>query len=282
MTLGDEVLCSHYGMRYGNTVLWHTPSINIKYFESSPLMILLYETALLCQKEKITCLDLGLGEEEYKVRFFNTERTIFNVLIPVTLRGKLIESIRLYAQPEKLKATLFTVRQSLKQLWYKALAKTTKVNWYESTAPFTFQQHDYTVSVIDDYKVFVDFCRCHNLPLKRDQYHRFKDGYFFVTLHDDSHVLSYGWGIHKDQFYLSEINQSVLIDGFLMLCDFHTPPQYQRKGYFTLLLNGLMARLPEEKIAIFANVKNQASNKGIVKAGFSPMSSSPALVSNDK
>jgi CelD/BcsL family acetyltransferase involved in cellulose biosynthesis len=91
--IGEEIICCHYGMLYGDPLLWDTPLVNIKSLDYSPLKILLAATAQYARRTNLTTLDLGLGEEGYKARFSNAVRTSYLLLLPLTAKGLLAHKI---------------------------------------------------------------------------------------------------------------------------------------------------------------------------------------------
>ncbi len=270
ISVGNEILCCHYGMIYGKTLLWHTPLINVKYLDFSPLEVLLAETASFCNQRGLTCLDLGLGDEAYKDRFANTSRTVYEVLIPVSLRGRILYSIRCNGHPETVKRALGSARQYLTRTRDCIVKMATRIYWYEKNVSAAGNPNcgNLSFSIVDDYKVFVDFCRAHMFQIRRFHYQRFRTGCFFAALHDERSIFSYGWGNRNDEFHIGEIGQTALIAGRTILFDFYTPPEFRRRGHYTMLLNNISKSLPSQTLAIFARADNHASIKAIENAGF--------------
>jgi len=265
--IGDETLCCHFGMLFGDVLLWHTPLINIKYLKYSPLEILLAETANFCAQRDIGCLDLGLGNEGYKLRFSNSTRMVEDVLIPVNFLGTVIGLIRKVGRPEQVRKALERVQLQLSRVRNFISNFSNRILWYEVCGGGSLVEGD--VVIIDKYEKFVDFCRGHSFAIKKWHYQRFRNGGFFVALRQNQHVLSYGWGTRAEEFYIGEIGKTIMTNGKVILFDFHTPSVYQRKGFYTSLLKRIRCCFPNDQIAIFAKKKNIASNKAIIKAGFS-------------
>lgn len=286
ISLGNEILCCHYGMIYGQTLLWHTPLINVKYLDLSPLEVLLAETASFCHQRGLTCLDLGLGDEAYKGRFANASRTVYDVLIPVSLRGWMLHGFRTHGHPEKVKRALGTARQYLTRARDWLTEMTTRIYWYEKNISTTKNPNCGNLTIIRDYKVFVDFCRAHMFVMRRFHYQRFREGCFFTALHDERSILCCGWGNLNDEFRIGETGQTALTAGRTVLFDFHTPPERRRKGYYTTLLNRLAEELSNQTLAIFARADNHASIRAILNAGFkktaTPIAGSTRDSSNQK
>ena len=53
ISINDNILAMHYGMIIEDTLIWHTPVLNIQYLDFSPIEILLSETASYCQTHQI-------------------------------------------------------------------------------------------------------------------------------------------------------------------------------------------------------------------------------------
>src|SRR3990167_6850053 len=83
----DQVIAIHFGMILGQTLLWHTPVINIKYLDFSPLEVLLFETIKFFNQNDLTKLNFGLGDESYKIRFANSYQNTYFKLLPISLKG---------------------------------------------------------------------------------------------------------------------------------------------------------------------------------------------------
>lgn len=90
---GDELIACHYGMKYGDTLLFHTPIINPKYLELSPMKLILAETAKYCEANGITSIDFGHGDEAYKDGYCTLPRLTCNYNKTLTAKGLIAQSI---------------------------------------------------------------------------------------------------------------------------------------------------------------------------------------------
>lgn len=90
---GDEVIACHYGMRYGDTLLFHTPIINPKYLDLSPMKLILAETARYCENNGLNSIDFGHGDEAYKDGYCTLPRYTCQFLQTLTIKGKVAEQI---------------------------------------------------------------------------------------------------------------------------------------------------------------------------------------------
>src|SRR5262249_46297697 len=73
---GTWVLAQNYGFRFRGSWFWYQPTIVNKFEELSPgycLLAKIVEDAARDPESRV--VDLGLGEEEYKDRFANAQRT---------------------------------------------------------------------------------------------------------------------------------------------------------------------------------------------------------------
>ena len=76
--LGDEILAVSYCMIYNDILLFHTPVFNVDLHKHSPLQVLLYELFMFCKNKNIKEFDFGLGNENYKIRFSNSDRILYS------------------------------------------------------------------------------------------------------------------------------------------------------------------------------------------------------------
>ena len=267
-----EIVACHYGMLLGKTLLWHTPVINIKYLDYSPLEVLLFETIKYCQKHHIKVLDLGLGDEFYKNRFSNNSRNIYDIVIPVSNKGFLLHLIRKYINTNKVKEYLNNLIQDMKSLINKTRNFTNRINYYVSEktdVPVKASDHINKLFIITKFSELVELFRKNEMEIKRYHYNRFKANcYFLCLLNESSKILSYGWKGEEKDFYISEIDKTIDNSGKIMLFDFVTPQKFRNRGYYTELLKQVKTYFSDQSIAIFAEENNIASNKVIQKLGF--------------
>ena len=258
--LGDEILACHYGMRYGTTLLWHTPLINPKFMKLSPLRLLLAEESRYCEANGFDIIDFGLGDEAYKDGYCHNERQTLVFNKPLTLKGHIANLIGQAQTPFVKKQ----VEQSLNcARKVKSWMDAKKVHWVYFTAPEnagTFTENLYVEA--DSWGGMYDLAKSHNLQVLDWHYLRFKndDSCKFVALADEKNILTYGWTSEKNRALLEGQN----IEGRI-LYDFQTPEQFRNKGYYTKLLKHLLANGGG---VIYADKKNIPSLKAIRKAGF--------------
>lgn len=280
--VADEILCCHFGMLYEKVLLWHTPVINIKYLDLSPLEVLLMATAQFCSDSSLEVLDLGQGKEKYKERFSNAQRNVFTIITPLSFKAifsctleRAIFVLRNSDSFLPVKTRLADTKRFL--INFRAVVRTMKASviWFGSDRMDSLVTLPDGVSFlkIRSYPEYIDFCRNYSLTPLKDHYQRFVDGAYFLALRDDTQVYSFGWSIKSTEFYVGEIRRSLPLDGRIMLFDFQTPVQYRAKGYYTMLLHCIRYAFGNDKLTIFALSSNSASLKAIRRSGFDEMKS---------
>lgn len=175
IVVDGEPLAYHYGIRFGDTLIWHTPVINIKYYEYSPLEVLLYETISFCEEMDLDVLDLGIGDEPYKQRFSNSVRSIQSLLLPLSLKSKAVRRLRDLDSKldvrSKISRLVRGVGQSPLSSWLMSSKRPNKSSDKESTSVTQLPSYDQ----IESFEKFVDLCRAHGVALKRQDHKDFKD-----------------------------------------------------------------------------------------------------------
>lgn len=270
---GSDIIATHYGIILGNTFLWHTPAINIKYLAYSPIEILLYEIVKFCKENKIIVLDFGLGDESYKARFSNTTRHVYHKIFPVSIKGKISHAIMNNVNTAFIKLIASKSLQYARKKYHSLQKLGNNILYYkfsglhnESYLENKFQNCHFCVVV--EFEKLVDIFRKNKISVKKYQYNRIRSGNFLFCLIRDQELLSYGWGTRHDSIHVSEINRFLCNKNKIMLYDFFTPEKLRGFGYYTVLLIKICAAFSSEEIVIYAENKNHASNKAIKKAGF--------------
>ena len=68
---GDQLIAAHMGMRSANVLHWWFPTYDVAHARSSPGMILLLELSRSAAQAGISTIELGAGEEPYKLLVAN-------------------------------------------------------------------------------------------------------------------------------------------------------------------------------------------------------------------
>lgn len=273
--LDDQIVAAHYGMVYGTRLIFHTPVINIKFLDNSPLKILLFELNVFCKENGINTLDLGLGQESYKDGIYNDHQLIHNYKLPITLKAFLCILLGRYFNPQKVKSasqTLINVARSLRRNFASIFCN---INYYRHHANAESKMGTYKrithnkLVVINLYQDFVDFMRYHKAPIKKYHYSRFKANSNFVALVNDAEkIVTTAWLDHSAIFHITEIRKNIGNKNTIMIYDVFTGNEYRNNGYFKEMLWRLTERFQDKNLAIFASNKNKPSNSAINTAGF--------------
>ena len=269
ITLDNEVFAMHFGILHNKRLIWHTPVLNIKFLNLSPIEVLLFETSQFCSTNNIKFLDFGLGNEKYKYRFSNSEEFIYDYVISIHLKIKIIIFLAKYL---KGISTYLNVIPRLKEI-YSFLNRinivTNRINIYKmpkDSLRVVELVKDVKFTVINTYNDFVSFLRMYNLPVKRFQFTRFKEGDSYYCIHNDTTVFCDGWSRNKSIF-ISEINKDLIIDNGCILYDFNTALEFRREGYYKYLLKNIIAVIDSE-LYIYSLKGNIPSNRAIQSVGF--------------
>jgi len=269
ITVNEEILGLHFGMINRNRLIWHTPVINVKYLDFSPIEVLLYETSDFCKNNKLRCLDFGLGNEKYKYRFSNTKDNVYSYIIPINLVSRIKV---IFAKVIKIIFEYINLVQRLKKAYnyFRKISRSNnKINLYKIEGAKKIQKQNVKnikFKKITNYLDFVDFARAYNINIKRFQFLRFKERDDYFCVYNEEEVLCDGWARSKSIF-ISEINQDLIIDKGCILYDFNTNIKHRRKGYYTLLLSDIVSSI-DSVLYIYSLKENIGSNKAIQRVGF--------------
>jgi CelD/BcsL family acetyltransferase involved in cellulose biosynthesis len=273
---GSEIFAAHYGLRFGPTMIWHTPVVNIKYWEYSPLEVMLLEVIKYCEGHSIEILDYGLGAESYKSRFSNGNRRVFDVLLPVSWRGHTIVHLHRFARTwlwswffRNLVPKLRHARSDFARLGIRTRFYISGIDGDPGTAAVLAADHRYRE--IDNYVSFVDFARSHEFGLRRYQYERLRRGDRFICLVDDGKILSHGWASGSGGFRVEETGEVLTTGDFEVLYDFHTPHNLRRRGFFGVLVKTYRARHAGKRLLTYSLSGMAGAREVIEKAGFEPL-----------
>ena len=73
---GDEVVAAHYGMIENDLLHYWFPTYNVEYSRYSPGTALFKEIVRTASEQKVTCIDMGYGEQPYKRKQTDTITTV--------------------------------------------------------------------------------------------------------------------------------------------------------------------------------------------------------------
>lgn len=177
--LGSEMLCCHYGMIYDNVLLFHTPVINIKFLDLSPLKTLIAETVKFCAEKGLHQLDWGLGDESYKEYSRNSRRKVCEILVPLRLKGRGAHWLHRRVHAEVGNSLVRGCANTLKRM-FNAVKSFNPVSGSD-TKVFAQASREQAPVCLGTYHEYVVFRRCGQLPINREHYKKYRDGYCFVV-----------------------------------------------------------------------------------------------------
>lgn len=189
---GDELIGCHYGMIYGDTLLFHTPIINPKYLEISPMKLILAETAKYCEAKGLKYIDFGHGDEAYKEGYCSIERKTWNYEKVISIKGQISYLIGKVLTPLNRQFNIIFSKNIFKK-------KQKKLKYYNSEQEFQFQHSNKNINskvlVFRNWEHLYDFGISNNLTLTKDlfnNFHKNRDSHF-ICLIEDGNILQSGW-----------------------------------------------------------------------------------------
>lgn len=259
--LNGEIVACHYGMRYRQTLLWHTPLVNPKYLRFSPLRLLLAATAQWCEAHGVKRLDFGLGDEDYKREYCQEDRKTLSFSKALTLKGGVAECAGL-AVALGAKALCEKGCYWARMMRSRVLEVFTRWEYFvseESCSPI----RDRLFVRLKTWESFCDFMRARSRRILQWQYDRFHSDktVAYVCLTESGNIYSYGWETTGNRSLLKRDD----LPNVRILFDFVTPVEHRRHGWYTRLLRCLAEEAPS---LIYASSRNVVSCRAILNAGF--------------
>lgn len=274
LRFGEELAALHYGLMWEDGLLFHTPVINIKFLNASPLALLIYEISQWAEHMNLSVLDFGQGSEEYKQRFANSQRICMRLFFPVSFVGLLAAAVGACANLPLSHAAIPNAHGIKSFLSRKKNRLFGRIRYFENIkhSPDVTEclQENITFLVCESWEVFVDLARSTGWSIFKHHFERFRDGSHFVCLSNGSSIISSGWvSCLRDRFYIAEIDRTKVFDCARVLFDFSTPVNFRRKGFYTHLLRNVAFKYSRDHLVIFASSDNLASIRAIRNSGFS-------------
>lgn len=177
---GEELIACHYGMRYGKSLLFHTPIINPKYLELSPMKLILAETARYCEANGLELIDFGHGDEAYKDGYCTLPRHTCNFERAISMKGYLalaMGKIQKHLNLDKLRNT-------------KSPKKECSTSKYELTVNSNIPDD---APMLSSWTEFCDFCTKYNLPIYKWQYDNFRYKRMAIAVISDDKKVDFFW-----------------------------------------------------------------------------------------
>jgi hypothetical protein len=174
VSVNDDTLAYHYGMVFGDTMIWHTPVVNIKYLDYSPLEVLLYETVTYCEHQGYGVLDLGIGDEPYKERFSNASRSVYEYSYPVSLKGKLAQSLRSAKRNPLVERSVTAIANKMRPARATGADCVPEFDRYRLPCDLLPAIGQLDFAAMTSFGDYVEYCRETGQPIDRPAYERFR------------------------------------------------------------------------------------------------------------
>jgi len=174
--VNDDTLAFHYGMIFGGTMIWHTPVVNIKYLDYSPLEVLLCETVSYCQHKGYDVFDLGIGDEPYKERFSNSRRSVYEYSHPISLRGRLAQSLRAAKRHPFVERSVAAIANKMRPGHSVASGPGPESDRFRLRRDSLPAPGHLKFAVLTSFGDYVEYCRDTSQPIDRPAYERFRSG----------------------------------------------------------------------------------------------------------
>ncbi len=183
---GNELIACHYGMRYGDTLLFHTPIINPKYLSLSPMKLILAETAKYCEENGLRSIDFGHGDEAYKEGYCTLPRYTCDYERAVSIKGLIAKTIGKVPKdwlswPMRQMRKLFSRQSNI------IITKRVRIK--------SASDSRYIVRLIDNWIDFCDFSNEYGLQLYKEDFDRFRlnKSTTFIGLIENNKCISSAW-----------------------------------------------------------------------------------------
>ena len=176
ISVNNDTLAFHYGMVFGDTMIWHTPVVNIKYLDYSPLEVLLYETVSYCEQNGYGVLDLGIGDEPYKERFSNARRPVYEYSYPISLKGKMAQSLRAAKRHPFVERGLTAIANRIRPRGGAAARSGPETDRYRIPRDLLPASGPANIAAMTHFGDYVEYCRETSRPIDRAAYERFRSG----------------------------------------------------------------------------------------------------------
>jgi CelD/BcsL family acetyltransferase involved in cellulose biosynthesis len=304
LLVGEVTAAWNYGFKFAGTWFWYQPTVDFRYAEFSPGYCLLAKIIeLACVSPEINVVDLGLGAEEYKERFSTaSRRTLYCALnasflahLRTVLRNRAVEVARTSPWTEKaIRLTISRIaglRERFQRTgFWDALAWTIRrvgssLFALEDVLFFEWPEGGQTpkgssnslcrldsellgaagIIYREDPAALRHFVRsAQRLKSEQDQ------GFALITA--EGMPVHFCWVRQAEGFEMAELDRILHVpsDQAVLIFDCFTPVSARGHGFFTEAIAALGDHLRSQGRHpwIFGAAKNQASRRGIEKAGF--------------
>jgi CelD/BcsL family acetyltransferase involved in cellulose biosynthesis len=303
MMTGTTPLAWNYGFEFENTWFWYQPTFDSAVEKYSPgfcLLAMIVQEAAADPALKI--VDLGLGAEEYKTAFGNQTRKTLYVTLRSSITQHLREEFRYHTasivkrspQLESvIRRSIAFSRRITERLRLDGLERSSgrfarlligllwrqrEVFFFEAQSQCVADGADATVRPIDLNSLATALCQyiddsetCNYLLRCAARLREGSAEGFYLADHEGN-FLHFAWVAPFAGFFLAELNAKVDAPApdSVLLFDCWTPPARRGRGHYAAAIRHIAKMMQDQgrRPWIFSAATNDASLKGIEKAGF--------------
>lgn len=223
---GNELIACHYGMKYGDTLLFHTPVINPKYLDISPMKLILAETARYCENNGISSIDFGHGDEAYKDGYCTLPRYTCHYQKVLSWKGYLSIGIGKYSD-SIIKPVCTFAKNAIKKFRLLCHDKTFA---FRIKSNNNANQTDDGIFLCSNWIEFCEFSVTHNLPIYKWQFARFHQDKSskFIAIATENEYKASAWlkakdhsseNLNTNDLYLYDVIFTNISDLDVILCE---------------------------------------------------------------
>jgi len=272
--LDGVAVAVHLGFRWGATLLYHLPAVNLAYLDASPGQVLLRAVFEYAAREGMECFDMGFGEEPYKERYA-TERRVYRGF--VCARGADRARLRLKERlsggtPGRLARLLRGGAGALPRRALRAArraASTRRMIVFSREGAAGESAGDLVELGFGEMVALARGPGVFPYTLRRRLHDRYREGYRFFALRVEGELVSFAWAVRAPELEISEVECTLRAGGEVgWITDCATPPEFRGRGYYPRLLEKICDVIGTGTVLIYCLAENHASRRGIEKAGF--------------
>lgn len=304
LTVAGRAIAWNYGFRYEGSWFWYQPTFDTDFDHLSPGYCLLGKIVeQSCESDGINTVDLGLGDEEYKNRFSNSEQRTVNIDLSrhrvrhfaVRLRYASATAIKKFAPIEDATRSAIDAATVVKsrirhkgigglivacgrRVWNRTFG-TDEVRFYEYSSHSVPRVHEHARLVPIDLGLLSQAAMLYENDSETVQYllraaSRLQSGgaQGFALVERNGSPVHFCWLAPFEGFYMDELSSNLTepAPGSVLVFDCWTPLSRRGCGYYGIAVQLLCsrARAAGNDAWIFSAATNVSSVRGLEKAGF--------------
>jgi CelD/BcsL family acetyltransferase involved in cellulose biosynthesis/peptidoglycan/xylan/chitin deacetylase (PgdA/CDA1 family) len=308
LRLNGRAIAYHYGFVKHGKYYWYKPSFDITFWDDSPGEVLMHYLLLSLKNESIREFDFTIGEEPFKDRFANARVACYlakvypaYAAIPLRMGERLKRSAPLargIGHGRKCRARLCARISRVSRVAHARLARITNALRsadISSLAARLIRQEIavgvYKPGALMDNKIpleryelvlgdisilmqhMVTGCDRYSLSDMPALFQRFRRGDRVAILRHGDQLVHVSWYALRDKIDISyELGATYVVplpSPHMLIYDCWTKPSYRGQGIYPAVLMRLYRELSAiAPVCIYVRLDNEASVKGIEKAGF--------------